>query len=86
MLFAEVAETKMSGSKVPDGLIRDSNSEEMKAGPSNVDGVYPDSVKPSTGGNCLNGSNDCDTIIGKMRELKCNESMYRNKRRFLALT
>ena len=73
----------MSGSKVPDGLVRDSNSEEMKAGPSNVDGVYPDSVKPSTGGNCLNGNNNCSTITGMMRELNCNESKYINKRRFL---
>ncbi len=73
----------MSDSKVPDGLVRDSNSEEMKAGPSNVDGIYPDSVKPSTGGNCLNGNNNCGTITGKMRELNCNESKYINKRRFL---
>ncbi len=77
MLFAEIAETKMFGSKVPypDRLVGDSNSGEMKAGPSNVDGVYPDSVKPSTGGNCLNGNNNCDAITGRIRELNCSESM-----------
>ena len=70
----------MSGSKVPnpDRLVGDSNSGEMKAGPSNVDGVYPDYVKPSTGGSCLNGNNNCDAITGRIRELNCNESMYIN--------
>ena len=57
----------MSDSKVPDGLVKDSNSGEVKAGHSNVDGVNSDSVKPT----------------GKMRELNCKESKYINKRRFL---
>ncbi len=47
VLFAELAGAKMSDSKVPDGLIKDSNSGEVKAGPSNVDGVNSDSVKPT---------------------------------------
>ena len=77
----------MSDSKVPDGLIRDSNLVEMKADhcerretslpPSNVDGAYLDSVKPSTGGNCLNGKNTWDASTTKKTEVNGNEGGYK---------
>jgi hypothetical protein len=87
MLFANLAGAKVSGSKFVDTLISHSNLEKVKANCcewtktsllySRVDDAYMDSVEPSIGGNCLDGTNICDAITGKLRELNCNERKYR---------
>jgi hypothetical protein len=77
----------MSGSKFCYTLISHSNLEKLKADHcewsktsllySNVKGAHLDFVKPSVGGNCLDGTNICDAITGNNRELNCNEGKYK---------
>ena len=88
ILFAEPAQAKTSGSKLCcETSVRDSKSVEMKADQRegtktslldpNVDGACLDSVKPSIGGNSLDGANIFDDITGNNGELNHNESKYK---------
>jgi uncharacterized protein YjbI with pentapeptide repeats len=87
MLFVRLTGAKMSGSKFCDTLISHSNLVEAEADHcewtktkllySYVNGAYLNFVEPSICGNCLDGTNICDAITGKMRELNCNESKYK---------
>ena len=78
----------MSDSKLCcDTSVRDSNSVEVKVDQRegtktslldpNVDGAYQDSVKPSIGGNSLDGGNIFDDITGNNGDLNHNESKYK---------
>jgi hypothetical protein len=88
ILFAEPAQAKTCGSKLCcDTSVRDSNPVEVKVDQRegtktslldpNVDGAYLDSVKPSIGGNSLDGANIFDDITGNNGELNHNESKYK---------
>jgi hypothetical protein len=87
MLFVRLAGAKMSGSKFCDTLISHSNLVEAEADHcewtktkllySYVNGAYLNFAEPSICGNCLDGTNICDAITGKMRELNFNESKYK---------
>ena len=87
MLFVELAEAKMSGSKFCDTLISHSNLKKVVADHcewtqisllySRVDGARLECVIPSIGGNCLDGTNICDAITTKKTELNCDEGRYK---------
>ncbi len=87
MLFVELAEAKMSGSKFCDTLISHSNLKKVVADHcgwtqisllySRVDGARLECVIPTIGGNCLDGTNICDAITTKKTELNCNEGRYK---------
>ncbi len=86
MLFVELAGAKMSRSKFCDTLISHSNLEKVVADQcewtktsllhSRVDGARLEFVIPTIGGNCLDGTNICDAITAKKKELNCNEGKY----------
>ena len=83
MLFAELAQAKISWSNFRDTYISHSNLEKVEADHcewtktsllySRVDGAHLDSVEPSIGGNILDGTNISDAITIK-KELNDNES------------
>ena len=89
MMFAEPAQAKTCGSKLCcDTSVRDSNPVEVKVDQRegtktslldpNVDGAcLVDSVKPSIGGNSLDGGNICNAITGNNGDLNHNESKYK---------
>ncbi len=83
MLFVELAGAKMSRSKFYDTLISHSNLEKVVADQcewtktsllhSRVDGARLESLIPTIGGNCLDGTNICDAITTKKTGLNCNK-------------
>jgi uncharacterized protein YjbI with pentapeptide repeats len=78
MLFAELQEAKMSGSKFCETFINHSNLKKVVADScewtktsllnSLVNGAHLENVIATIGGNCLDGTNVCDAITTKKAE------------------
>ena len=87
MLFAELEEAKMSGSKFCDTFISHSNLKKVAAIQcewtmtsllnSRVEDAHLELVRPSIGGNYLDGTNIRDAITTKKTELNSNEGNYK---------
>ena len=83
MLFTKLAGAKFSGSKFCDTFISHSDLKKVVADRcewtktsllySRVNGANMERVEPSIAGNCFEGTNICDAITSKMKELNCNE-------------
>ena len=87
MLFTDLAGAKLSDSTFADTFISHSNLEKVHADHcewtktsllySNVNGAYLDSVEPTIGGNCFDGTDISHAITGKRRKSNWNESKYK---------
>jgi uncharacterized protein YjbI with pentapeptide repeats len=87
MLFTDLAGAKLSDSKFVDTFISHSNLEKVHADHcewtktsllhSNLNGAYLNSVEPSVGGNCFDGTDISHAITGKRRKSNWSESKYK---------